>query len=859
MPTDPTSLVHGQFRFTGFGPRVLRIVRRGKNGFNDRPSLFVPNLPLLTPSPIEHRIDGGMLLVDSHGYEVRMDLEAKTLAGVSVYKIEGEAATPILTIGKEDLKNTGELPLPEHTPEVYVLSDSPRLSLPRHGYVEDGKPNSSFLLDEDAEDVYLIFAERDPYVLRKVLISLTGVAPIMPLSAFGSWDSKYYEYNDATVDEEIANYAKYGLPLDNFVIDTDWRAAGATVGAGYKPNTKDFPSLRKTFERLHKKNLTVMFNDHPEPVKGADNLFDPKEVAFRRKNLTHFLSLGLDYWWFDRNWITRLKSIEPGAHPTLTPETLGAYLYHDVTRNYLETSAKGEYPKRTLLMSNVDEITNGVYKGITNIASHRYGIQWTGDTTMSDEFIGYEIENLVRAGANLIPYCHGDITGHVGDGSDELYVHYMQLGVFSPIYRLHSTHDVKRFRQPWLWGKRVLDIARDYDLLRYRLLPYYYSAARVAYETGTPIARALGFIKGESTRFDEAKIGDGLLFAPIYTPVSKMALPKQAFVSKIKASYYNNESLQGKPVYEAEYEGAIDFDWGTHSPKDGVVEREHFSAAFEFDLTNPLQEPMNLLIGSDDGIRLYEDGKLVIDSWVNRGFYVDRGPKLGVGETHHYRLEYYQGVMGAKLVAYMLPESEEPKKEKDTYIPLDGEYIDLFDGSVHAPGSIASREYGLEECPLFVRTGTIIPLAKECLNTHDSDWSTLSLAMFPRRDGSAHFTLYEDDRETEAYMHGEWRKTRFSGTYVEDKRSYELTIDESAGSYDGAKQEREYRFQLYLRKDEVLKAIRCDGEVLPFDLVKHSGTGMPLPFEGPARALDYYDCSVKLSNGKSHLVEFFIE
>ena len=174
MPTDPTSLIHGQFRFTGFGPRVLRIVRRGKNGFNDRPSLFVPNLPLLTPSPIEHRIDGGMLLVDSHGYEVRMDLEAKTLAGVSVYKIEGEAATPILTIGKEDLKNTGELPLPEHTPEVYVLSDSPRLSLPRHGYVEDGKPNSSFLLDEDAEDVYLIFAERDPYLHLVEMDELLG-------------------------------------------------------------------------------------------------------------------------------------------------------------------------------------------------------------------------------------------------------------------------------------------------------------------------------------------------------------------------------------------------------------------------------------------------------------------------------------------------------------------------------------------------------------------------------------------------------------------------------------------------------------------------------------------------------------
>lgn len=200
-----------------------------------------------------------------------------------------------------------------------------------------------------------------------------------------------------------------------------------------------------------------------------------------------------------------------------------------------------------------------------------------------------------------------------------------------------------------------------------------------------------------------------------------------------------------------------------------------------------------------------------------------------MGETHHYRLEYYQGVMGAKLVAYMLPESEEPKKEKDTYIPLDGEYIDLFDGSIHAPGSIASREYPLEECPLFVRTGTIIPLAKECLNTHDSDWSRLSLALFPRREGSAHFTLYEDDRETEAYMHGEWRKTRYSGTYVEDKRSYELTIDESAGSYDGAKQEREYRFQLYLRKGEVLKAIRCDGQVLPFDLVKHSGTACRFP------------------------------
>ena len=854
MPNLDNYVIIGDKRVAAFGPRIIRIERKSAKGFCDDKTLFAINRVNLDTTPIEVRKGKKNALIVNEDHEIELTPE---IVGSRIYRVEGGERVLLKVIEKADFLHTGELPLPEETPEIYIVSESPRLRLSKQGYLPTKDPMSGYVFEQEVEDLYLVFADKNPFILRKTLLALVGPTPMPPLSAFGTWDSKYFVYTDATVDEEVANYKKYDLPLDNFVIDTDWRAAGATRGAGYKVNTDCFPDISATFARLHADMINVMFNDHPDPVEGASNLFDPKEVEFRSYNLDHLMDLGLDYWWYDRTWITHLVSPDEGKPQIIKAETLGMYLFNDVTEKHYAKVKKGKYPRRSLGMYNLDEVKNGKYKAITNIASHRYGIQWTGDTLMRDDYIGYETVNLIKGGVSLLPYVHGDITGHVNDGSDELYIRYMQLGIFSPIYRLHSTHDVKKFRQPWLWGEMVLSISREYDLLRYRMLPYWYSLARVNYETGIPLCRSLGFDLSDKTRLDEYKIGDGLLFSPIYSPLNAEKAPLESYLTPIKAEYFNNEELKGKPVYADEKE-TLNFDWAEHSPKDGVVEREHFSARFEFDFQNPYDEPITVYFGSDDGVRVYLDGKKLYEYWSCHGYSIEEAFRMAPHQKGHLLVEYFQGVMGAALNLLCLPDSHLPKKEKEVYIPLDGDYVDLFSGDRGSSGGKLTRVYGLRECALFAKMGSIVPLAPDCLNTHDSDWSKLTLACFLSKESSANFTLYEDDRETEAYQDGQYAKTRFSANYVPSNKSFELVIDPLIGEYPGLVEKREYAFDFYRLGKSGVKAIRVDGVLTDFEEVKKDPKGFALPVGGPSCAFDIYRCKATLDTAYAHLVEVFL-
>ena len=88
------------------------------------------------------------------------------------------------------------------------------------------------------------------------------------------------------------------------------------------------------------------------------------------------MELGLDMWWYDRNWSTKLKSPAAGVKP----EALGMYLFSEITDHfYRKKNGEANPSRRPDIMANVNEVTNGTYIGIRDSASHRYSIQWTGD------------------------------------------------------------------------------------------------------------------------------------------------------------------------------------------------------------------------------------------------------------------------------------------------------------------------------------------------------------------------------------------------------------------------------------------------------------------------------------------------
>ena len=120
----------------------------------------------------------------------------------------------------------------------------------------------------------------------------------------------------------------------------------------------------------------------------------------------------------------------------------------------------------------------------------RYAATWTGDNHSTWSMLWLSIPMLLNLGLSGVPFCGADIGGFGGDTTPELLARWYQLGVFYPFSRNHS--DIRSIRQePWLFGEEVERVARESLSLRYRLLRYLYSLAKVASTNGLPIMRPL--------------------------------------------------------------------------------------------------------------------------------------------------------------------------------------------------------------------------------------------------------------------------------------------------------------------------------------------------------------------------------
>ena len=143
----------------------------------------------------------------------------------------------------------------------------------------------------------------------------------------------------------------------------------------------------------------------------------------------------------------------------------------------------------------VFQMTRAAYAGL-----QRYTFGWTGDCGNGDDVLqgwgqlANQIPVILSAGLGVIPFTTCDITGYCGDIEDyhsfaELYTRWIQFGAFNPLSRIH--HEGDNPVEPWLFGPEAEKNAKEAIELKYRLLPYIYTYAREAHDTGLPIMRPL--------------------------------------------------------------------------------------------------------------------------------------------------------------------------------------------------------------------------------------------------------------------------------------------------------------------------------------------------------------------------------
>jgi alpha-glucosidase len=168
---------------------------------------------------------------------------------------------------------------------------------------------------------------------------------------------------------------------------------------------------------------------------------------------------------------------------------------------------KFSYPKRPFV------ITRAAYSG-----TQRYTSTWTGDNVATWEHLSIANIQVQRMCMSGFSFAGSDIGGFAEQPDGELYARWIQLGIFHPFCRTHSSGD-HGDQEPWSFDEDVLDIVRKFIELRYKLLPYIYTAFWRYINEGIPIVKSLVLFDQDDhqthERNDEFIFGEKILVCPI--------------------------------------------------------------------------------------------------------------------------------------------------------------------------------------------------------------------------------------------------------------------------------------------------------------------------------------------------------
>jgi len=196
---------------------------------------------------------------------------------------------------------------------------------------------------------------------------------------------------------------------------------------------------------------------------------------------------------------------------------------------------KFAYPKRPF------GITRAAYAG-----TQRYTSTWTGDNIATWQHLWIANIQAQRLAMSGFSFAGSDIGGFAEQPDGELFARWIQLGVFHPFCRVHSSGD-HGDQEPWAFDKSITDIVRKFIELRYQLLPYLYTAFWQYITKGTPILKSLVMFDQDDTqthyRTDEFIFGDKILVCPINEPNAtgrRMYFPKGKWYN-----YWTDEIIDG--------------------------------------------------------------------------------------------------------------------------------------------------------------------------------------------------------------------------------------------------------------------------------------------------------------------------
>ncbi|MCQ2135954.1 MAG: glycosyl hydrolase family 31, partial [Bacteroidales bacterium] len=447
----------------------------------------------------------------------------------------------------------------------------------RHLIVKDDSDWGAWVAPREGgerQDMYIFAYGHDYLAALKDFTKVAGRVPMPPKYMFGYWWCRYWQYSDFEFVGLAKDIKARNIPIDVMVIDMDWHETwslckkdapkdefGQRIGwTGYTWQKQLFPDPQNFLTDLKDMNLRTSLNLHPASgIQPYEDCYDrfvkdylgrvseydgPEGYVYKEGGYTfkgnaapcgaagekapvpfricdkdwtnaYFNSVihplenqGVDFWWLDWQQWKQSKYMD-GLSNTFW---LNFTFFNDKAR---QSVSQGIYASRPV-----------IYHRWGGLGSHRYQIGFSGDTQDNWEVLGWLPYFTATASNVCYGYWGHDIGGHMQAKAHytdaEIYTRWLQYGVFTPIFKTHSTKT--RFLEKRFWAfPEHYDYMVEAIRLRYDLSPYIYTAVRQAYDEGVSMCRPLYYyypeVDNAYSRGDEFMFGDRILATSIGTPV----------------------------------------------------------------------------------------------------------------------------------------------------------------------------------------------------------------------------------------------------------------------------------------------------------------------------------------------------
>lgn len=631
----------GNARFTVLTPQLIRMEWSADGQFEDRATLTFVNRE--TPVP--------EFKVRESRSKLTITTPALTLTYLKNGKFSDKNLKAVFTLNGREVVWTPGMENPQNllgTTRTLDGADGSKLKEPmeqgilsragwsliddsqRHVLTPDGSEWEEWVEarpEGDRQDLYLFAYGHDYKQALADYALVAGRAPMPPKYTLGYWWSRYWQYSDNEFVDLVNKLKSMDVPIDVLIVDMDWHETwglrksnspkdeyGQRIGwTGYTWQKELFPSPANFLKWTENEELKVALNLHPASgIQPYEAVYDDftKEYGWSEKGKSvpfkiderkwadaYFKTVlepmernGVDFWWLDwQQW--KESKYTPGLSNTF-------WLNHTFF-NHAERQNPGLRPF--------------IYHRWGGLGSHRYPLAFSGDTYATWPMLAYLPYFTATASNVNYGWWGHDIGGHMFHKTQkatdpELYTRWLQYGVFTPIFKTHSTKDPRIERCIWCFPDHMF-LMRDAIRLRYTLAPYIYNAARENYDTGVGMCRPMYYDYPESDKAYETPeqfmFGNDILATTITQPVDSITglaprtiwFPEGRWFDCATGSMY-----EGGRTEELHYT---------------LAENPHYAKAGSIIPMNPatvknLQLPCDTLVltfipGGDGQLRHYED------------------------------------------------------------------------------------------------------------------------------------------------------------------------------------------------------------------------------------------------------------